>query len=101
MPPSPREKQGMSFDAEVWRAQDSDALEQENPRGAMVGTLTRDHLEPGTERKEILGLLGPPELQEGAIDYYELGRTPWGVSYERLAIEYADDELVRAFVTRT
>jgi hypothetical protein len=92
----------MSFDADVWRAQhNSDALEQENPRGEMVGALERDHLEPGTARTEILELLGPPEFQDGAIDYYELGRTPWGVSYERLAIEYAGDELVRAFVTRT
>ena len=91
----------MSFDADVWKAQNSDALEQENPRGGMVSALKRDHLEPGTERDEILGLLGPPELQEGETDFYELGRTPWGVSYERLALEYADGELVRAFVTRT
>jgi hypothetical protein len=92
----------MSFDAEVWKAQHgSDALEQENPRGEMVSALERDHLEPGTARSELLELLGPPEFQDGATDYYELGRTPWGVSYERLAIEYAGDELIRAYVTRT
>jgi len=92
----------MEFDAEVWRAQHgTDALEQENPRGAMVSALEREHLEPGTGRDELLELLGPPEFQEGAADYYELGRTPYGVSYERLVLEYAGDELVRAFVTRT
>lgn len=92
----------MSFDADVWRAQhDSDALEQVNPRGEMVGALEREHLQPGTKRDEILELLGPPELQEGATDYYELGRTLWGISYERLAVEYADDELVRTYLTRT
>jgi hypothetical protein len=92
----------MSFDAEVWRAQrETGALEQVNPRGEMVGTLEREHLEPGKKRSELLDLLGPPDFQEDATDYYKLGRTPYGVSYERLAIEYADDELVRAYVTRT
>jgi len=102
LPTPVTEKQEMSFDADVWKAQhDSDALEQENPRGDMVTALKRDHLEPGAERAEILELLGPPEFQDGDTDYYELGRTPWGVSYERLAIEYSDDELVQAYVTRT
>jgi hypothetical protein len=92
----------MGFDAEVWRAQrGTDALEQVNPRGDMVGALEREHLQPGTKRSELLDLLGPPEFQEGATDLYDLGRTPYGVSYERLAIEYADDELVRTYVTRT
>jgi hypothetical protein len=92
----------MSFDADVWRAQrGTDALEQVNPRGEMVGALEREHLEPGTKRSDILEVLGPPDLQENATDYYELGRTLYGVSYERLAIEYADDELVRTYITRT
>jgi hypothetical protein len=92
----------MAFDADVWRAQhDTDALEQENPRGDMVSELKREHLQPGDARDRILALLGPPEFQEGATDFYELGRTPWGVSYERLALEYADGELVRAYVIRT
>lgn len=92
----------MSFDADVWRAQHgSDALEQVNPRGDMVAELKREHLEPGSKRDDIVALLGPPDFQEGATDFYKLGRTPWGVSYERLAIEYADDELVKAYVSRT
>lgn len=93
----------MGFDAELWKAQhDSEALEQENPRIDMVAALTRDHLEAGAERDDTRRLLGPPEFQEGEIDVYELGRSPMGVSYEQLVIEYDDDdELVRAFLRRT
>jgi hypothetical protein len=92
----------MGFDAEIWIAQhDSDALEQENPRIEMVPALQRDHLKPGATRDQIRDLLGAPEFEVGETDYYELGRSPLGVSFEQLAIEYADDDLVRAFVLRT
>lgn len=93
----------MGFDADRWRDQhDSDALEQENPRLDMVAELQRDHLKAGAERDEIRRLLGPPEFAEDDdTDVYELGRSPLGVSFEQLVIEYADDELVRAYVRRT
>jgi hypothetical protein len=92
----------VAFDAQVWKAQrGTDALQDENPRAAMVSELKREHLVPGKTRDDVLELLGPPDFEEGGVDFYELGRSTWGISFERLALEYAGDELVEAFVTRT
>jgi hypothetical protein len=92
----------MRFDADLWQAQHATpALEQANPRGDMVADLRREHLEPGTNRERIVALLGPPEFQVGETDHYELGRSPFGASFEQLAIEYDADSLVRAFVLRS
>ena len=93
----------MDFDAEIWRAQHgSEALEQENPRSAMLPALLREHLEPGATRDEIRTLLGPPQFESEGKDVYALGRSPMGVSDEQLAISYDEDEgLVRAVLRRT
>jgi len=93
----------VDFDAEIWRAQHgSEALEGENPRSAMLPALMREHLEPGAPRAEIRGLLGPPQYDSGATDVYALGRSPYGVSDEQLAITYDEDEmLVKAALRRT
>jgi hypothetical protein len=92
----------VAFDAELWRAQHgTPALEQVNPRGDMAAELREEHLVPGTGRDRVLELLGPPEFQVGDTDRYELGRSPFGASYEQLAIEYDDDAIVRTFVIRT
>ena len=92
----------MEFDAAIWRAQrGTPALEQVNPRGDMVVDLKSEHLQPGTPREQVLALLGAPEFSEDETDHYALGRTPFGVSFEQLAIEYDDGALVRAYVQRT
>jgi hypothetical protein len=92
----------MRFDADLWQAQRATpALEQVNPRGEMVADLQREHLERGTDRERVLELLGPPEFQVGDTDHYELGRSPFGASFEQLAIEYDANTLVRAFVLRS
>jgi hypothetical protein len=90
------------FDAELWRAQrGTPALEQVNPRGDMVEELCAEHLVAGTERERVLDLLGPPDFQHDGSDRYELGRSPFGASFEQLAIEYDADALVRTWVIRS
>jgi hypothetical protein len=99
-----RDGRDMGFDAEEWRAQGErgpDAFADENPRGGMAGELMREHLVAGADRDDIRELLGPPQFSQGETDVYELGRATFGVSYEQLAVEYEDGELVRAFVRRT
>lgn len=93
----------MDFDAEIWRAQHgSEALEQENPRSEMLPALLREHLQPGTARDEIRQLLGPPQFESEESDVYALGRSPFGVSDEQLALSYDEEEmLVRAALRRT
>jgi hypothetical protein len=92
----------VDFDAELWQAQRAtEALELENMRSAMLPALQREHLEPGATRDAIRALLGPPESERGETDVHELGRSPMGVSYEPVAIEYDGDELVRSALRRT
>ena len=92
----------MSFDELVWRAQHgTPALEQENPRGAMVSELLHGRLTEGMTRDEVRRLLGPPEHEDEQTDVWELGRSSWGVSYEQLAVEYAGGELASAQLRRT
>ena len=92
----------MGFDGALWRAQHSSAaLEQDNPRIEMVSTLNQDVLVPGMARDEILILLGPPEYQDREADYYELGRSPLGVDYEQLVIQYKNGKLVQVAVQRS
>ena len=93
----------MDFDAEIWRAQHgSKALEGENPRSAMLPALQREHLTPGAARAEVRALLGPPQFEIDGKDVYALGRSPFGVSDEQLAISYdEDDALVKTVLRRT
>jgi hypothetical protein len=92
----------VDFDGEIWRAQQGSALEGENPRSAMLPALQREHLVPGAARDEVRRLLGPPQFEIDDRDVYALGRSPYGVSDEQLAIAYDEDEkLVRAVLRRT
>jgi len=93
----------VDFDAELWRAQHgTQALEGENPRSAMLPALQREHLTAGAAREAILQLLGPPQYERPGTDVYALGRSPFGVSDEQLAISYDEDgALVRAVLRRT
>jgi len=50
---------GRAFDAEEWRSAIA-AGSLDNPRGAMIGDLTRRYQLRGMPRQRILQLLGPP-----------------------------------------
>lgn len=89
-----------TFDAAAWRAQAGKG-DQDNPRAGMAATLTTEVLKPGMPRAEVLALLGPPDFQKGQKDYYELGRSAYGVDYEYLVALYEADALVRAYIERT
>jgi hypothetical protein len=91
----------MAFDELLWKAQHgSPALEEENPRGAMLPELLNERLTEGMTRDEVRRLLGPPEHEDELTDVYELGRSSWGISFEQLAVEYAGGELARAQLRR-
>ncbi|MGO1001257.1 hypothetical protein [Lysobacter sp. CA196] len=90
-----------NFDAELWREQrGSDALD--NPRVEQVVPLEEGgHIREGMRRVEVAELLGPPDRSTLRNDYYELGASPFGVHFERYAIEYNDlDQVVRFDIER-
>ena len=88
-----------TFDQKTWLAHSGDESSS-NPRAGMVGKLIDETLTKGMERQQIQTLLGPPDSKMETRDLYSLGRSPWGIDLEHLAIDYVEDRLRTAFLLR-
>lgn len=87
------------FDSEIWLANAGNE-EKDNPRAEMISELIDEVLKVGMTRDEVIKLLGPPDSTRDTRELYDIGRSPWGVDLEYLAIDYEDDKLVLAFMLR-
>ncbi len=60
--------QDTAFDAARWKAAKATACSEqgEGARARMVDDLRQNYLRPGTERRHVLALLGPPDDSYGS-----------------------------------
>ena len=77
------------FDAAVWQVHQQDT-DPDNPRGPMVGDLSRRYLRRGQTRARVLALLGPPNDDATASEVnYTLGMwSGWRIDYDLLELTF-------------
>lgn len=83
-----------AFDSDLWKSQRG-VQGTDNRRGGMVPEV-RTALRMGMERTQVHALLGPPDSgeEDGSIDVYMLGRSPYGIDDEYYEVRYADGRVV-------
>ena len=63
---------GRKFDRDVWRSY-GDVIDADSPRASMVEDLKHNHLRIGTHKRDVLFLLGDPEIKDRGVWMYNLG----------------------------
>lgn len=79
-----------TFDSALWKSQRG-VQGTDNRRGGMVDDVEHA-LRVGMTRDEVHALLGAPDSGEenGSIDVYALGRSPYGIDETYYEVQYRD-----------
>lgn len=87
------------FDQKVW-LENAGNETKNNPRAGMISELIDTVLKKGMSKDEVTALLGPPDSNRDQLELYDIGRSPWGIDLEYLAIDYDENSLVKAYMLR-